>query len=318
MIRKIFFGVFLLYLSIWTSVSYFLESKLKENLSQYKDLSIEYSKIKSSGFPNKWEFNIISPIIKSNDQMAIFKTENINVKISINFKKFTLSIGTIANISFAHTDGLEEDAYDIIFNENPRIIIKLKNANFRDNNLMGNLRDVVILPFFMMLSKGDVKLMEIRNNITSINNIKNQDFKLECDIFCDANDDIMAFRKLRINFLLDVDFFDQNHRSVVLSSLDSKTFEIKIDDDSSLDFSGSIDFRKDKIPDGKFILNLYNYNKLVDVLWPKESGFSDFDIKSIIEKCNVNENDGNAYLPIEFSDEGLNIGAETWQALQGE
>lgn len=318
MIRKIFFGAFLLYLVIWVVVSHFLESKLKENLREYKDLSIEYSKIKTNGFPNEWEFTIISPIIKSNDQSAIFKSENINVKINITFKEFTLSMSSIANFAFTSEDSAEAEIYDIVFNENPSIAIKLKSSNFTDSNLMGNLRDVIIAPFSMMISKGDVKIIEITNNLASINNIKDQDFKIESEILCDANADIMAFSKLAINLLAEVAFLDQNGSSVILSSLNSKTFEMKLDDDSGLDFSGSMSFREGKIPDGKFILNLYNYNKLVDVMWPVSSGFSDPELKSIIEKCNVNDNDGNAYLPIEFSDEGLNIGEETWQALQTE
>lgn len=317
MIRRVLLGVFFIYLAIWMLGSYLIEFKLKESLDAYKDLSIQYSKIKTSGFPTKWEFEIISPIIKSDDGNGIFETKNITLKISMNFKKFTLSMYNSATMSFLQSDVSIPNVYDLAFNEPPKLIIKFKNLAFQDNNISNNLQDIIITPFSMVISNDNIGVMEIQNKISSISKIKDQDFKFEYDISSDSNFDIMGFSKLSVYFLTEFSFFSQNN-AIILRALKSKACEIKIDDDATLDLSGSMEFSADKVPDGRLILNLYNYNKLVDLLWPSYFRISNEDIKSIIEKCNVNDNDGNAYLPIEFSEEGLNIGEETWQTLQGE
>lgn len=317
MIRRVLLGVFLIYFAIWMFCSYLIESKLKESLDKYKDLSIQYSKIKTTGFPNKWEFEIVSPIIKSNDGNSIFETENITLKISMNFKKFTLSMSNVGTISLLPEGVSVPNVYDIVFNESPNIIIKLKNLDFKDSNIVNNLNNIIITSSSMMISKDNIGVMEIQNNISSISKIKDYNFKLECDVSGDANFDIMGFNKLSVYLLTEFSFLSQNN-SIILHALKSKAFEVKIDDDATLDLSGGMEFCPDKIPDGTLILNLYNYNKLVDILWPSYFGIPDEDLKSIIEKCNVNDSDGDAYLPIEFSEEGLNIGQETWQTLRGE
>lgn len=317
MIRKILFGSFLIYLSVWLFISHLLENKLQQNLSNYKDLSIEYTNIKATGFPSKWEFQIISPVIKSNSESFAIETSNINIKIGITCKEFVFSMSDIAKLTI-FGDAEENKVYNVVFNRDPSFEINIKNPVFRENNIIENFQNIVISPFLMMVSKDDTKIIEIKNNLASINNFAKQDFRIECDVLCDANSDITKFTKLSLSAFAEIKFASQDSNKIMIQGLSVKTLEIKVDDEANLDFSGEMVFNQNTIPEGKFVLNLYNYNELVDYLWPSSSGLSDAEIKSIIEKCNMDSGIENAHLPIEFSEEGLNIGQEIWQTLRME
>lgn len=317
MIRKIFLSIFCLYLAIWIVIAYSIKSELQTFSGAIDGFDLTYKEIKISGFPNKWNFTFVHPVIRSEDKYITLNLNSILLTINLTFTKFKLDPSKEIAIQLADDDSMS--VYDVSFDYNPQIIIKRKNNFFSKDTFYGFV-SFAIAENIMDVQSEEKSLFKIDNKNFSIVRKDKEDITLfitDYDLYYAGTEDLLGFSKLRLGALYELSLgFDKKDKKYFLTSLDSKRFDIVVDEEAELHLAGKLDFVRDDFPSGIFTLDLVRADKLVDLLWWSSFDLTTSDIKKMIAKANGNQLSDNVSLPVVFSTSGLTVGSSSWQELK--
>lgn len=315
MIRKILFGLFCIYLAIWLAAAYIIENKLQNFATQNDGLT--YTHINISGFPSKWSFEFVNPIIKTEDNSISINVDHITLNVNLTFTRFLAEISKKGTLTLIGED--EEKVCDLAFSSNPRLIFKRKNHLFSKNSFLGftsfNIADNII-----NVTSAGKDLFNIENkNIAITRTIDggNNNFLMQYDLSYMGAEDFLDFSSLRMDALQEITLgFDAKNKKFFFTAFDTKKFDIIVDEAAELHLSGKINFVRDELPNGVFTLDLIRPNELIDTLWDPSLDLSAEDVKNMLIKASGEAMSEHISLPVIFSTNGLTVGGSTWQELK--
>jgi hypothetical protein len=315
LIRKILFGLFCIYLAIWLSAAYIIENKL-QNFATQND-GFTYNHINISGFPNKFTFELVNPVIKAEDNSVAINLDHITLNVNLTFTRFLLELSKKGTLTFVGED--EEKVCDLAFRSNPQLVFKRKNQFFAKNSFFG-FASLHIADNIINVTSSEKDLFNIASKdiaITRIIDGGNNNFLMQCDLSYMGALDFLDFSSLRMDALQEITLgFDAKDKKFFFTSFDTKHFDIIVDDAAELHLSGKINFVRDEFPNGAFTLDLIHSNELIDTLWDSSLDLSAEAVKNMLIKASGEAVSEHISLPVIFSTNGLTIGGSSWQELK--
>lgn len=315
--RKILLSV-ILYVSVWMLSAHLIKYntvKFIEN-SDTDNIKISYDKVAISGFPFAWNIIFHSMKITSIEKDGLNEVLLENVSIRYYLYRIKIALGNI--ISF-------NDARNPEYTKNHKISSKIAHNvdinydipifQIQVDDIFKNITSVEfnVAPI-KYLSEGQLKF-EISGGYLKVNKSVAQNkeiFKIKAA----ANAVILNNNSLNLQLLLDTDYIIPSGSEVETSNLESE-YDYRIilnkllikSDQSMLNLSGALNFKKDVAPIGKLKIIFKNYLSLIDELLPDNFIISKTEINNFIDTNAKYENAGDlSYFNIIFSPQGIETG----------
>ncbi len=315
--RKILLSV-ILYVSVWMLSAHLIKYntvKFIEN-SDTDNIKISYDKVAISGFPFAWNIIFHSMKITSIEKDGLNEVLLENVSIRYYLYRIKIALGNI--ISF-------NDARNPEYTKNHKISSKIAHNvdinydipifQIQVDDIFKNITSVEfnVAPI-KYLSDGQLKF-EISGGYLKVNKSVAQNkeiFKIKAA----ANAVILNNNSLNLQLLLDTDYIIPSGSEVETSNLESE-YDYRIilnkllikSDQSMLNLSGALNFKKDVAPIGKLKIIFKNYLSLIDELLPDNFIISKTEINNFIDTNAKYENAGDlSYFNIIFSPQGIETG----------
>lgn len=289
--------------------------KFIEN-SDTDNIKISYDKVAISGFPFAWNIIFHSMKITSIEKDGLNEVLLENVSIRYYLYRIKIALGNI--ISF-------NDARNPEYTKNHKISSKIAHNvdinydipifQIQVDDIFKNITSVEfnVAPI-KYLSDGQLKF-EISGGYLKVNKSVAQNkeiFKIKAA----ANAVILNNNSLNLQLLLDTDYIIPSGSEVETSNLESE-YDYRIilnkllikSDQSMLNLSGALNFKKDVAPIGKLKIIFKNYLSLIDELLPDNFIISKTEINNFIDTNAKYENAGDlSYFNIIFSPQGIETG----------
>lgn len=315
--RKILLSV-ILYVSIWTLSAHLIKYntvKFIEN-SDTDNVKISYDKATISGFPFAWNIIFHSMKITSIEKDGLNEILLNNVSVKYYLYNIKIAVGNI--ISFNDTRNLEYiKNHKIISNTAHNIDINYNIPIFqvRIDDIFKNITSMEfnIAPI-KYSNEGRLKF-ETSEGYIKINKSITQNREI-LKIQAAAGATIFNNKNLNLRLLLDTHYIIPLTQEIDANNLESEydyrvifnKFRIK-SEQSMLNLSGALNFKKDMAPIGKLKIIFKNYSSLIDELLPDNFIFSKTEIHNFINANSRYESDGEAsYFNIIFSPQGIETG----------
>lgn len=315
--RKILLSI-ILYLAVWTLSAHLIKYntvKLIEN-SDTDNIKISYDKVAISGFPFAWNIIFHSMKITSIEKDGLNEVLLDNVSVRYYLYRIKIALGNI--ISF-------NDAKDPEYTKNHKILSKIAHNiditydipifQLQVNDILKNITSLEFnISPIKYSSAGELKF-ETTQGYLRVNKSSTQHkeiFKIH------AAADAIIFNNTNLNLQL---FLDTNYIIPLSVGIDSNNLEAEYDyrivlnklliksNQSMLNLSGALNFKKDMAPIGKLKIIFKNYPSLIDELLPDNFIVSKTEVNNFIDTNAKYENDeGLSYFNIIFSPQGLETG----------
>lgn len=323
MIRKAILTLTCLFILVWITGAHLLKSRVLAfiNHHQTDNVNISYKDASIGGFPFSWKVTLVSPKITliNQDLSQEFSSDSLTYTFGYSFSSAKLNLGNI--IHYFAEDGEEPKNYQLKSQENivitfnffenfykidPSISLKklIKNAEFNTPSMVG------------LTSKGEELFTLSSLHLLIAQNIEDNNSEVfSIKLFGDYKSLIQDSKLSNVAVNLDGNYIVNDSES------DNKLgFERRVEitsaklhfNEAYCDLKGLLNLTRNSPPQGKFSVELMNYEEFADHLIPNDFIFSSNHLKKVIAKAVSGEPIGEKVekvnFDINFSDEGITIG----------
>jgi hypothetical protein len=328
-IRKLLLFIILTFVTFWFAGSYLIKYRVTSIIKQLDtdNIKITYDKLVISGFPKMWKIEIIAPQIRLIDHTSVHDLHipKLLCLLDFSFKKMKLLLERDFYYQQLVKGQIKE--YKIHAADNDNIVISLK----LDQPLY-QLSDQTQLTTIIKSFELNNTSLTVSNNDQNIFDINDLGIFVAANLLADSEDILLRMKAVykskneTLNFnsaVIDFDALFKFIKNTDNTTLYNKGFTINNlhigFEEAKVNLHGTMNLSKGKLPQGRFFVNLNNYNEVVDKLMPDNFIISKPILKKLITRAvsidsNLN-NSSNIVIPndaqfdIVFSEKGINIGS---------
>ncbi|WP_316354603.1 hypothetical protein [Candidatus Trichorickettsia mobilis] len=328
MIRKLLLFIILTFVTFWFAGAYLIKYRVTSIIKQLDtdNIKITYDKLAISGFPKMWKIEIIAPQIRLIDHTSVHDLHipKLLCLLDFSFKKMKLLLEPVFHYQQLVKDQIKEYK---IHAADTNIIISLK----LDQPLY-QLSDQAQLATIIKSFELNNTSLTVSNNHQDIFDINDLGIFVAASLLADSEDILLRMKAvyksknetLNLNSaVIDFDALFKFVKNTDNTTLYNKGFTINNLhiglEKAKVNLHGTMNLSKGTLPQGRFFVNLNNYNEVVDKLVPDNFIISRPIFKKLITRAvsidsNLN-NSSNIVIPndaqfdIVFSEKGINIGS---------
>ncbi len=346
MIRKVLVFIILVFTAGWFTGAYFLKSRLAllVNNLESDNIKIAYEDIKVSGFPKLWKITLVSPKIKiiNHSNSREITIPEVSCVFAPNLRKATFILAN--NIKHEQNINDKKLEYFLRSSQVLDIAVKFTKPLYRvgkHDKLSTVLKSAIFDNDLLSVTTSEKVLFDIVDALVVVNksiNEDNEEIGLRVSAEYRGKEDVFNFATAKLDTDTTLTFDNSNkeaeHKGLKINHLNF------IFDESKIDLNGLLKLSKAQVPQGKFAINLINYQHIIDTLIPSnfimpkpilkrilgavanqthQNQALDDAKTAIIDSENAPSNSNNetkepaevnqnVQFDIEFSDEGIKIG----------
>ncbi len=308
MIRKILFSIFVSFIILWFASSYLIRNRtisLIESLNS-DNFKISYEDLEMYNFPFLWKVKVLAPKITFVDRLGSTEVffKYFNFSFSLNLKNLDVDLGSYAEGTLK--SGEEEIVYTfeskgpsivkVSFDQPLYLISKQEKFERSLNKIECKVEGIT--------GKKDKEEYFKIGNIDSSIKKETEDSRLSFKASYEGKLEVTGFRRADIDFDILFSKGDKFKKFI------ADKFYLKLED-STFSMTGSAKLEQGAFPEGKFSVDIENYDAFIEKIIPDDFIISRNNFKTmianIIQTLRKKVPEGNAKFDLEFSSDGIKI-----------
>jgi hypothetical protein len=324
-IRKILLSIGLSFSIAWFTGAYLIKSKvvLLIRNTESDNVKLSYSDIKVSGFPTVWKIDLIEPkiiFINSVNSKEV-SIKELTCLFDFSLKKAKIII--VKELKYKQNLDDEKTEYSIHLGKDTETLIKINKPIYNvstTDNIDTVVKSIKLKSNLLSFIYDDKEMFNITDLIFALNknhHNENEDILVTLQASYKNQDNLLNFNSANL-------YFDGVFSVNVISNLPRYINSLKVNqlnlafEDSKIGLNGAVEFLKGKFPQGKFAINLHNYDDIINNVIPDRFIIPRPILKKLIEKIATKNSDGvdqannpasvnTIEFDLGFSDNGINI-----------